>query len=134
MSAVTPLVPYFAKVVDTWEKYAAAGTTYWSSTTVYTYTVPTGKRAFVYQIETFRSQAATVGVVKRDVSNNTTLNILTDGAATGHAVWPNTIVLVTQTAGGQCIILQAGEEIRIVFGAAQDTNAYCAVHGIEVDV
>lgn len=117
----------------TFEKYAAAGTTYWQTTQQYKAVVPSGKRWILLGINTYRDQNGTLSVAIRDASDEYILYVGADGAATGWCVFPNRTDGDTMFSGFP-IIVDEGEYIDIAFGAAQTTGAHCTVHVLEVDL
>ena len=111
-----------------------AGNDKWTSTTVQTYTVPTGKVWMLYG-----------GVVNRDVQTGTAtllvdvynaadkliLRLDTQANATGITAYPN----VTSTAAFKFPMkLTAGMYVKITIGEAQDAAAFASCVADEISV
>jgi hypothetical protein len=122
-----------AKKVVMYEAYAAAGTTYWTSTTVFKATVPTGKRWIVLGGMIYRSQNATVIAQGCDASDHKMYQFVSEAAAQTLTTFPNR---TASAAFGDYsrAVLDPTDYIQFTFGAAQDTNAYITLVVLEVDV
>lgn len=122
-----------AKKVDTYEVYAASGTTYWSSTTTYEATVPVSKRWYFLYGMVDPDASATVAVHVKN-SADKILTLLTNVAA-GTAIIsvPNTVASSTTLNPDGLIVMDAGDYIGVTFGAAQGTGADVNFSFLEVD-
>ena len=103
------------------------------STTQHDFTVPTGKRWIVLGAMVKPDASATVNVTWRDSSDNLLAYLISVGAGTANLAWPHTTTTNHFTPGWH-IILDAGDYIRIAFGAAQGAGAYIACPVIEIGV
>lgn len=125
-------LPY-AKKIDTYEVYAASGTTYWSSTTTYEATVPAGKRWILLYGMVDPDASATVAVHIKNVADKI-LSLLTNvTAGTAIISVPNTVASST-TLDSKLIILDAGQYVGVTFGAAQGTSADVNFSFLELSV
>lgn len=125
-----------ARLVDTYEVYAAAGTTYWVDSTHYRITCPVGKRWFVMWFHHDRDAAETCLTGLYNAADDR-LCILESGAAANTAVsWPNlTEQLVYVMAPlGFPLILDPGYYIETVYGGAQGVGAIEVFWILEVDL
>lgn len=125
----------YAKKVDNYEKDATGATALWPADTTYVATCPTGKRWFLIG-----------GVIKPDV-NATAMTIVFNSSdeplyQVGYqAASTNQQALLKQTADynhanshGHPLIMDAGDYLKVTFGAAQTANAYCSCVVLEVNV
>lgn len=104
-------------IVDTGD--TGAGNDKWTSTTVQTYTVPTGKRWLLWGGSVFLSDNATLVVDITD-GTNTLMNLATYAATTG---WLS--ILETANLGNWVlpIIMDPAWTVKITCGAAQGATA-----------
>lgn len=105
----------------------------WLTTSTHKFVVPTGKRWFVLGGIVNRSDAATLEIKVADTSDLTIDYIDTQAAGTGITAWPNDTV-DAKISTSYPKILDAGERISLVFGAAQGATAYISCIVIEVNI
>lgn len=117
-----------AKKVNNYELYSASGPL-WTDTTHYRATVPVGKRWFVLGGAVKRDASATINTGVYDAADKQIGKILDDAAGTGLVSFPEDCYFI-----GTSWILEAGEYIESVFGAAQGTGAYHSCVVVEIDV
>lgn len=120
-----------AKLVTNYEKDATGVTTRWPDTTHYKVTVPSGKRWFFIGGIVNRTVSATVTVWVKDSSNNVLYQIDSKAAATGPLPYPSG---TTYMIGNYPFPMDDGTYIEMIFGVAQDANAYASCMVLEVDI
>ena len=109
------------------------GTNFSESNQEHRWTVPANKRWHLLWGAAQPDSSATVNVVARDAANDAISYLANMGATTGFCAFPNA------TANGTLDystmeIFEAGEYIRVAFGAAQGASAYVFLRVIEEDV
>lgn len=102
----------------------------WDSTTVQTYTVPTGKRWFFFGGIVYRDVNATLTILMKDSSAHVIGYLCDEAAATGYKHYPTSLVGYISRPQ----IMDAGETIVITCGAAQGAGAKATCCVLEVDV
>jgi hypothetical protein len=95
-----------------------AGNDKWTSTTVQTYTVPSGKRWFLWGGAVTRDANETLVVDLTD-GTNTLMNLATEGAATGET----SLTADVPTNFTFPIIMDAGWTVTVTAGGAQGAGA-----------
>lgn len=128
------LLTMTGRVVDTYEVYAASGTTYWASTTSYKATCTTNCRWFLQYAVINRDASSTVTVTIKNSSNEILGYIGYDAANTGLMGIPFTVASKSGLIAPDHIILTEGDYIDVAFGAAQGTGAYANFRFIEIGV
>jgi hypothetical protein len=116
-----PIVPWNGRIVTNYEAYAAEGCTYWEDTTHYTVTVPADRRWLLHYGSAFISQNATCDAVMYDAADEQILYLADHAAGTGTKHFPDATLGVSFP---KPIIMKEGWYITVLFGAAQDTDAY----------
>ena len=100
-----------------------AGNDKWTSTTVQTYTVPTGKRWLAYGGYVTRDANETLAVILQDTTPSTVMALSTQGAAIDttdiFADLPGNFVLPLN--------MEAGWSVKITAGGAQGAGAKAAL-------
>lgn len=126
-----------ARLIDTYEKYAASGCTYWTSSTVYKAEVPASKRWFVMWIQHDRDTSSTSITAVYNSSDVRLGVLISAGAGTTLISWPNhedQVAHLTNVAGPLGLVLDAGYYIQTTYGTAQSTSAIQTIHAIEIDI
>lgn len=122
-----------ARKVNTWEKYAASGTTYWVDTTHYRITCPADVRMFILYGMHDASQSATRTVSVHNAADEIIQSVHYLAAGTGAVPVPDTVeVASTVSPAVWPLILDEGEYLEILFGAAQDTDAIASFTLLEI--
>lgn len=113
--------------------YLEDATSTWDSTTVVTFTVPTGKRWYLRGGTIYRTVASTCTCFLHDSSDAPLLQLGNYAAGTGRAGYPNSDG-TTATEGYKAvpIVMDAGEYIKLTFGVAQDASASVSCVVMEV--
>lgn len=133
MNAIVGTMHMLARKIDTFEFYAAAGTTYWLSTTSYRAVVPTGKRWKLLYGFAHPNASATVTVYLYNSDDEVLGSIAAVAAGTALVAIPNTAAS-SGTLKSEHIILNPGGYVQVTFGAAQNTSSYANLSFLEVDV
>lgn len=107
----------------------ATGTTYWINTTHYRAIVPVNKRWFVIGGMVNRAVSSTVVVDLRDTGSDTMHRLMTETAAANLLAYPATAFQL-----GRGYVLDAGEEIYMTFGTAQDANSWVTFVVLEISM
>lgn len=113
------------RIVD---NFRLDATSTWDSTTTNVYTCPTGRRWFLLPSVVKITQNATAVIYHYNSSDKVTAVYLDKTASTGTYPWPQT------TYPYDIIIVEAGEYLKLIAGAAQDANAYMSARVVEVMV
>lgn len=119
-----------AKKVNNYAENATGGGL-WVSTSNYRAVVPSLKRWFLYGGFTIRDASATMKAFIYDASDKYVLQLADWAAAAGAAYYPES------ANTGTCLfpwVMDAGEYISLVFGAAQGAGASANCVVLEVDV
>lgn len=121
-----------SEMLEIYEAYAAAGTTYWQSTTEIKLTVPENTRWFIIGGTINTSQNGTLVIEIYNASDELLTKITEHGAGTGAMHFYRSQSSANQHVPVSFEILDEGDYILCTFGAAQDTNAYIGLRIIEV--
>ncbi|MEE9540567.1 MAG: hypothetical protein V3V85_03615, partial [Candidatus Thorarchaeota archaeon] len=100
-----------------------------------TYEVPTGKRWYLLGGTTNRDVSGDLVIVCLDTSGNVILELQYEAAGTGSATWPSASNSARHHSGvGRPMVLDAGEQVDLTFGAAQGAGAYASCVVLEVNM
>ncbi len=103
------------------------------STTTALWTVPSGKRWFLMYGSISRDTSSTLTIKLYDSSDKLIGMIDSKSAATGDTPFTGTGASATVAKGKQYWVLDAGEYVKLTFGAAQGASATASCVVIEVD-
>lgn len=106
-------------------------TSNWDTTTTHKFIVPAGKRWLLLGGNGFRSDAATVQVYCFNTANKKIFGLTELASAAGRFTYPSRTAEVDSGAIMDFMVLDAGEYVNFVFGAAQGATAYISCVVIE---
>lgn len=109
--------------------YLLDATSTWTSTTTHDLAVPTGVRWKVLVITVKNDASATTAIYYSDASKVVIAQLATQGANTGRTTWPDVGNAEFLQAN---LIMDPGEHIQVVCGAAQGAGAYIYIHVLEI--
>lgn len=122
-----------ARKFNTYEKYAASGTTYWTDTTHYRITCPADKRMFILYGMHNAHVSATRTISIHNVGDDLIQMVHYLAAGTGGVPIPDTVeVASTVSPAVWPLILDEGEYFEILFGAVQDTDSLASFTILEI--
>lgn len=119
---------HYAEKVDNYEVDATSGIL-WVSTTNFRVTCPASKRWFLIGGVIKRTVSATVIGYVRDSSDNILHKLCDEAAATATTNFPDKDYVT-----GQGFVLDAGDDVSLTFGVAQNASAYASCVVLEVDI
>ncbi len=127
---IVPSLITLARKVST---HLLDATSTWDSTTEVELIVPAGKRWILQNLFVWRTQNATLTIRILNASDQVLAELVSVAAAVSGVAWPQgTGVARSQNSPG--IIMDAGEKLSMITGAAQDASAYYAYSYLEVDI
>lgn len=109
-------------------------TSTWTSTTTQIWTVPGGERWKLILIAGYRNASGTVTVKHLSTAGTVLAQIGAIAAAAGLWTVPSTATSDKNLQMSDGLILDAGEDISLVYGAAQDGTAYHSIIYMKVKV
>lgn len=112
--------------------YDATAGGYWTSTTVFEYAVPAGKKAWILGVVHDRDASATSMTEVTDGTNRIAL-LESNAAGTDQISWPSSQDQNVY-ASWFPLILEAGYTVTSSFGAAQGAGAYATIFLVVWDV
>lgn len=125
------IVATLRELADIESDYSADATSTWDSTTNKKYTVPAGERWFLYGGTVTRDANQTLIVTVKDASDQTVIQLDSQGAGTGLTAYPN------QASTGAIVFplpMDAGYYVDITCGGAQGAGAIATIYYERVGV
>lgn len=116
------------------DNYVIDSSTFSESTSEHRYTVPANKRWFLIGGYADPDQNATVGVAIYDSSDQKLLNLAYAGAGTALVSYPQSTASTNVPQLSLPIVMDAGDYLAVVFGAAQAGAAEITCVVIEVNM